>query len=138
LVIVCARCKQTKPEGDFYTSTKKGHHSYCKICCAEVYQINRERFLKKQKKRREDRRAICLEHFGNKCDCCGESTPEFMSIDHINGDGARHRKEINRASMYHWLIQNNFPKGFRLLCHNCNQSLSAYGYCPHQKEWASA
>ena len=30
-----------------------------------------------------------------------------------------------------------FPKDkYRLLCHNCNQSMGWYGYCPHQKEKA--
>ena len=27
---------------------------------------------------------------------------------------------------------NSFPPGFRVLCHNCNQALGAYGYCPHK------
>lgn len=30
------------------------------------------------------------------------------------------------------LKRNKFPKGYRILCHNCNLSKSFYGYCPHQ------
>jgi hypothetical protein len=33
--------------------------------------------------------------------------------------------------MYAYLIRNNFPEGYRVLCHNCNQSLGYFGYCPH-------
>lgn len=48
-----------------------------------------------------------------------------LSIDHINNDGAKHRKKlgITRGSgsqkFFRWLITNNFPKGFQVLCMNC-------------------
>ena len=76
--------------------------------------------------------------YGGKCECCGENNVEFLSIDHINGNGKKHRDEIKDASgidLYRWLRNNNFPKdNFRLLCMNCNFSLGKYGYCPHDKE----
>jgi hypothetical protein len=31
-----------------------------------------------------------------------------------------------------WLRKNGFPKGFRVLCHNCNFAHGHYGYCPHK------
>ena len=31
--------------------------------------------------------------YGNKCNCCGETEIKFLSLDHINNDGAKHRKE---------------------------------------------
>ena len=75
------------------------------------------------------------------CHCCGNSILEFLVIDHINGDGAKHRREIagknsrscGGTAFYRWLKNHNFPVGFRVLCQNCNSSLGAYGYCPHQK-----
>ncbi len=76
-------------------------------------------------------------HYGGpKCACCGEEHIEFLSIDHINGDGAAHRQKINGDSqngvnLYYWLKKNNFPPGFRILCLNCNFSLGHHGYCPH-------
>jgi hypothetical protein len=77
-----------------------------------------------------------LEHYGNKCFCCGERRVEFLAIDHINGGGKRHRKAIKKDghSFYQWLKVNGFPDGFRTLCHNCNLALGFYGYCPHEKE----
>lgn len=81
-------------------------------------------------------------HYGGetpKCDCCGESSKEFLSIDHTNGDGPTHRKDLsgnprNGVSLYYWLRKNNFPPGFRVLCMNCNFSLGHHGYCPHHPE----
>jgi hypothetical protein len=36
-----------------------------------------------------------IEPYGNKYKCCGETTYEFLTIDHIQGDGDK--KEINMA-----------------------------------------
>lgn len=71
------------------------------------------------------------------CSCCGENHYEFMAIDHVNGGGNKHRKEIekqkgSRINMYRWLKANNFPEGYRILCHNCNQARGFYGACPHE------
>ena len=77
-----------------------------------------------------------LDHYGRKCACCGEGTEEFLAIDHIDGGGAKHRREINRLSGWHfyrWLEQNEWPEGFQILCHNCNFSKGRYGYCPHTR-----
>jgi len=70
-----------------------------------------------------------------KCACCGEKEINFLSLDHINGGGIKHRKQFNNqvTAMYRWIIKNNFPKGFRILCMNCNASYGHYGYCPHKK-----
>ena len=67
----------------------------------------------------------------NECACCGEKHFTFLCIDHINGGGGKHRKELGHGNMCWWIIKNNFPTGFRILCHNCNMSLGFYGFCPH-------
>jgi hypothetical protein len=89
-----------------------------------------------ERKRREFKRyrKTVMHHYGGaKCACCGERTFEFLSIDHINGGGNKHRKEakLSGKGIYRWLVKNGFPEGFRVLCHNCNFSIGAYGYCPH-------
>lgn len=82
---------------------------------------------------RKVRRAV-LEHYGHCCACCGETREEFLALDHVHGGGNQHRKTITCNSVTVWVYKNNYPEGFRLLCHNCNFSLGAYGYCPHTKE----
>jgi hypothetical protein len=102
------------------------------------------------KKSQQKQRWIVLIHYGGnppKCACCGESNYEFLTMDHINGGGIKHRIEIsngkgasylqfqgrryNPRAFYKWLIDNNFPEGFRVLCMNCNHSYGHYGHCPH-------
>lgn len=72
-----------------------------------------------------------------KCECCGETTIEFLTIDHINGDGSKQRKELGMNGgnrFYRWLRANNYPRGYRVLCFNCNCTIGAYGSCPHKGE----
>jgi hypothetical protein len=83
-------------------------------------------------KYQEDKLA-CYAHYGNMCACCGEANTEFLAFDHINGGGYQHRKS-GVCKLSSWLVRNNFPEGFRVLCHNCNMSRGLYGYCPHERK----
>lgn len=71
-----------------------------------------------------------------KCACCGETHIEFLSIDHINNDGYAHRKLLGFCGnrIYTWLIKNNFPDGFQILCMNCQFGKRLNGVCPHKLE----
>ena len=75
---------------------------------------------------------------GYKCVCSGEECKTFLTIDHINNDGAANRKVIgNRGGVgiYLWIIKNNFPPGFQVLCFNCNHGKQLNGgICPHKGE----
>ena len=96
---------------------------------------NREKTRQRTNSRRQNQRITTIAAYGGKCNCCGESKIEFLGIDHINGGGAKHRRELSsgdRREFYQWLERQGFPKEFRVLCHNCNMSLGLYGYCPHQ------
>ena len=85
-------------------------------------------------------------HYSNydiKCNCCGERQMEFLSIDHVNNDGAEHRRTAKNSHghltgnhIIYWLIQNNYPPGFQILCMNCNHAKGKdpEHLCPHQKE----
>lgn len=69
-----------------------------------------------------------------RCACCGDNHVEFLSIDHINNDGAEQRKEHGKgASFHYWLKRNNYPEGYQVLCYNCNCSRGFFGYCPHKQ-----
>lgn len=68
-------------------------------------------------------------HYGRECVFCGERRFDKLSIDHPNNDGAQHRKEIGvkcgGINFYAWLIENNFPPGFQVLCISCNSRKNA-------------
>ena len=76
-----------------------------------------------------------LQAYGGKCACCGEDMWEFLTIDHKNNDGSKHRAEtgLEGMKMYLWLVKNNFPPEFQVLCWGCNLARHQYGVCPHVK-----
>lgn len=96
------------------------------------------------KLRNFNRRLLILQHYSNSdvpfCNCCGETEIKFLSIDHINGGGTKHRQKLQKSPtkpaggsvICAWIIKNNFPSGFQILCHNCNQAKGFYNICPHQ------
>jgi hypothetical protein len=100
-----------------------------KTWCEECREYTRE-WDKKQKDE------VFAAYGGYKCNCpgCSETHPEFMTIDHIDGNGSRHRREANIKSMYRWLKKNNFPPGFQVLCMNCNFVKRHGKTCPHLRE----
>ena len=77
-----------------------------------------------------------FDHYGRTCRCCGETEPLFLDIDHMDNDGAKHRKAHKLTAgtqFYVWLIRNNFPANFQTLCSNCNRAkYRNNGVCPHQ------
>jgi hypothetical protein len=74
---------------------------------------------------------------GYKCNCCGETEQMFLSIDHVHNNGAEERKsgkyKGSGSAFYAWLCKNNFPKGYQVLCMNCQVGKHKNGgVCPHQ------
>jgi len=92
----------------------------------------RYRELRKASVRRHRRREreVVFGHYGRACACCGAT--ERLTIDHLYGDGADHRREMgNRGGYrtYHWLIINGLPPGFQTLCEPCNFSKDRGAAC---------
>jgi hypothetical protein len=74
---------------------------------------------------------------GPKCNCCGETEEMFLTIDHVDNDGANHRREIEAkdqaSKFYLWLRRAGYPAGFQVLCQNCNVGKWRNGgTCPHE------
>ena len=143
----CKICKEEKPIEEFIRAKciKNGkeyfyHLGSCRTC---YNSFLRERYKKSDKtnhhknlyeKRKKDKRLV-YEHYGNKCVCCGESEVLFLVIDHIENDGYKYRKKNGKnihSNIYSWLVSNDFPKGFQVLCSNCNIGKHRNkGVCPH-------
>ena len=76
------------------------------------------------------------------CKCCGEDEPMFLSIDHIDNNGAQERKaglySGSGYSFYRWLRKTGFPPGYQVLCMNCQVGKHKNGgVCPHQSHLTS-
>jgi hypothetical protein len=155
----CPKCGETKPLTEFYERKKyrwesERYQSYCKECVLKRTKDwydnkgGREVCLSREKLNREKNPAIfkerhksyiwrikieALNAYGGKCKCCGEKEPKFLAIDHIDGGGNEHRKTIKGTIIYLWLKQHSYPKGFQVLCHNCNMAKAFWGVCPHKQ-----
>lgn len=106
------------------------------------YLKNRKRSLRLSKKLHLEQKKNVIFHYSKGkmcCGCCGETTFKFLTINHKKKDGAKHRKELNNGNgrtsggvIYRYLIRNDFPKGYNILCYNCNCADGFFGKCPHK------
>lgn len=105
------------------------------------YAQDKEKFKQYTRIHRRKQKHQCYMAYGGyKCACppCGETNPKFLTLDHINNDGASHRRSLSKKkvkagpSLYTWIIKNNFPPLFQVLCYNCNCGKNINrGVCPH-------
>lgn len=108
-----------------------------RLCCINCGKPKFDKYVHcsdciiKNNKKRLKQKQIVFDAYGKICACCKESEPTFLSIDHMNNDCAKHRKTIG-SGIYRWLIKNNFPSGFQILCMNCNFGKKFLGICPHK------
>ncbi len=125
---ICTICGQPNPTNKYR----------CPSCTQEQGQKYKEQNKISKQKLLAERRTAVLHHYGNICACCGEDNPLFLCIDHMNNDGAKHRKEFKLHSggrLEKWLIDNNFPNEFQILCYNCNVGKwRNKGICPHKEK----
>jgi hypothetical protein len=131
---LCSRCGRKPQLGQKECDKCRAAHAstYAKHCeKAKDYsrtkgRINRLRHWNK-----------VLEHYGAQCACCSEKEPIFLTVDHIHNDGAQHRRlsggRMKAEKLWKWLVDNEFPEGFQILCWNCNCGKHRNGgICPHQ------
>lgn len=89
------------------------------ILCANCNNIKR---ANKKKKKVSKIKLLVISNYSSGKICCKRckfSEIKGLQIDHIKGGGHKHIKSINKE-FYSWLIENNFPEGFQVLCANCN------------------
>jgi len=121
-----------------------GRQRYCgKICQREAmlpkYAAASKRYAERHPRPmrawwRKQKEAV-FDHYGRSCECCGESHLAMLTLDHKNNDGAAHRRQLKMYTIYHWVVKNNFPDLFRVMCFNCNCGRRINGgICPHVTE----
>ena len=89
----------------------------------EYYSSHKQQELARGKKWVRRLNLEVLTYYGGGelvCVRCGyDGNTSALSIDHIEGNGRRHRRSLSITKFYHWLVKNGFPDGFQTLCHNC-------------------
>lgn len=104
---------------------------------SELAQFRRKEADKAKRMNAVLREQVFSAYGGHLCACCGETELLFLTIDHVENDGARMRADRTHGrggtQFYQWLRINKFPKGFQVLCMNCNIGKHRNGgACPHQ------
>ena len=140
----CFGCGETKPLSAYHKNRNRfdGLQQRCKQC-STAYAVAHRRGPHGDRRRRMDReagkrlRGEVQAAYGGRCACCGESEPAFLAVDHVNGDGAKERRDLKVGTgrkFYGYLKRSGFPRGrYRLLCHNCNMGIALLSSCPHQE-----
>ena len=117
---LCSVCQEPKPLDKFY---RNPDGSIRKHVCMACYG-------------RKDRAILKLEAirvFGGACQCCNEKHPYFLTLDHINNDGAKHREQYSEQQIYREARRQGWPKDkYQLLCMNCNFAKGHFKECPHK------
>lgn len=151
----CIKCGVPQnPVEDFYQSTRRRKDgttwpdSTCKGCVKKrsiAWTANRTPKQKAKTSatgrtyRNRLRDLVFVAYGGYVCACCGESEKKFLSLDHMNNDGAKFRKEVigrrngGGVHTYRWPVSHNFPLGYQVLCGNCQYGkMMNKGVCPHK------
>lgn len=121
----CSKCKRVLPVTEFGArpEVKSGIQSHCKQCQSDYWRVMR---------------MDVLSHYSDaeypRCACCHESTYEFLTLDHIKGDGAEHRRQLGTNNVFRLLKRQGYPPGLQVLCWNCNMAKGKGLVCPHQRE----
>lgn len=133
---LCATCRKRNKRADVKLRKQRTDNGLCVNCgrVPEPDSTQCERCSVRDRRCRQKLRDTVFERYGGyTCVCCGETQKEFLQIDHVNNDGAAHRREIGGSSrLYRWLKRNDFPPGFQVLCRICNGAKGHDGCCPHQ------
>lgn len=118
---------------------RASHKEQYNALAAKYRARDRDKINERQNKVRKQLKLQALNYysFGKMCcACCGESTLQFLTIDHIDGGGTKGREYTGGGSgLHHWLKRNNYPIGLQVLCFNCNCGRAVNGgQCPHKME----
>lgn len=117
---LCTSCRKWKPFNLFSKKSvlSDGLGVYCKECASKQH-------VRKKQKIKD----LCFEHYGGYvCAHCNTTDKEVLTLDHINNDGAKVKKELFSSKRvckryYRWLVAHDFPSEHRLqvLCWNCQR-----------------
>lgn len=116
---------------------EKPRYRTYRTCQACYYKRNREKLNADSRRYNQRLRDECFAGYGGRCACppCGETNPLFLTLDHVNRNGAEEKRKLGHTSnlqTYRHAIDLGFPDDYQLLCFNCNCGRERNdGVCPH-------
>lgn len=135
---VCSMCKKEKDESQFWKKSKNPNNptfgklrARCIECSFKTWNkwkfSNLELYEKINRTSHMKVKTRVMAHYGvngkPKCVSCGEERLLCLTIDHVDGGGTQHFKEIGKygTGFYQWLEKNKYPPGYQCLCANCQR-----------------
>lgn len=118
--LINGKCKCGRP-----TRVVNGRtYSDCEACYKSRRGcMNREdrhrKYNEHNKRQQRLLRLAVLDKFGGKCNICGETTYEFLALDHVNGSRGEHYK-YHCYQIYARALRSKSTTKYQLLCHNHN------------------
>lgn len=102
--------------------------------CDKCRGFQRKSFAKTKQKALD----AIFDFYGRKCACCGESNPYFLTVDHVNNDGAKERRRRQGSSFFISVAKaialGSSREDIQILCFNCNCGKHRNsGACPHME-----
>ena len=129
----CVSCTK-KYHASYFANDKERFNATARAAREKTPDLVRERENAWAKKTRINARTKVYNAYGNKCACCGETEPLFLTLDHVDNDGHIERKAHSQGNLYGRIIREGFPDRFQILCWNCNAGKRRNnGVCPHQE-----
>ena len=137
----CRVCNIELTELNWAASLMKKNSCICKSCHLDLcrkwrkenrekanligrkhYRLSPRKHMDSCNKSRIKVRIDMINEYGGKCCNCGINDIDVLDIDHVNNNGASHRKQgMFGYNLFRYLKKNNWPKDdYQLLCKNCN------------------
>ena len=106
---------------------REEHREGLKQAARDYYLTHKVESKERVTRNRKKRKIEALIHYGNgvlACVRCGFDDIRALTIDHINNNGAEHRRELfgrNKPDprLGSWLRARDYPDGYQTLCMNC-------------------
>lgn len=122
-----------KDNPDYQKAWRKKHPGYITLYMALWRKAHPDYYPNRWERDKRDSEmlvTVVLTHYGGgklACVKCGFNDRRALSLDHIDGGGARQRYEDKQQKkrttggrvLYARLLRKGFPKGFQTLCMNC-------------------
>lgn len=129
---MCQSCIDNRSEVSSEHYRRRKEAGLCRFCDEPPEETGGSMCAYHKAKYADYRLRIRLEameaYGGPVCVGCQTTDLDVLVIDHVEGGGNKHRKELNMEGgsyqFYLWLRDNGYPAGYRVLCHNCNHKSS--------------
>ena len=116
------KVKKLKRESDIRNAEHVKKHKQ------EYYFKNKAEWKRKKRNRVFELKQEIVKHYSKGrmcCANCGLRDVKNLTVDHINGNGERHRRTMSLSgghSFYIWLTKLKYPPGYQILCFACNMA----------------